>query len=126
MILIIHWITFRIVELPEFIRRSKKLLSEQEHNKLLLYLSTHPKSGYIIVGTGGMRKIRWAREGFGKSSGVRVIYYFHDKNIPLFILAVFAKNEKISLSKSERNELSNLVKHIVKNYKGNKSNELSI
>jgi len=108
-----------IVELPEFIRRSKKIFTEKEHCDLLLYLSIHPKSGDIITGTGGIRKIRWVREGIGKSGGVRVIYYFHDKNIPLFILTVFAKNEKINLSKSERNELANLVKLIVKNYKRN-------
>ena len=109
-----------IVELPEFIRRSKKLLTEKEHSNLLFHLAIHPKSGNVITGTGGIRKIRWVREGMGKSGGIRVIYYFHDMNMPLFILTVFAKNEKMNLNKSERNELANLVKLLVKNYKRKK------
>lgn len=109
-----------IVELPEFIRRSKKLLTEKEHSDLLLYLSTHPKSGDIITGTGGIRKIRWIREGMGKSSGSRVIYFFYDENMLLFIFSIFGKNEKVNLSKSERNELAKLVKVIIRNYKRNK------
>ena len=74
---VIHWITLRymltIVELPEFIRRSKKLLAESELNDLIDYLATHPTAGVLIQGTGGIRKVRWKREGTGKSSGVRVI-----------------------------------------------------
>jgi len=39
---------------------------------------------------------------------VRVIYYFHDETMPLYLLALFAKNEKADLSKAERNELAKL------------------
>ncbi|WP_307190498.1 type II toxin-antitoxin system RelE/ParE family toxin [Bathymodiolus platifrons methanotrophic gill symbiont] len=49
--------------------------------------------------TGGIRKFRWATGNKGKSGGVRVIYYFHNKSIPLFLLTVFGKNEKDNLSK---------------------------
>ncbi|MFH1633061.1 MAG: hypothetical protein ABIG63_03500 [Chloroflexota bacterium] len=63
-----------VVELSEFIHRSKKLLTEDESRNLINYLAAHPTSGVIMQGTGGIRKIRWKREGSGKSSGVRVIY----------------------------------------------------
>ena len=96
-------------ELPEFIRRVEKLLRESERQSLIAYLAEFPKSGVIMRGTGGIRKLRWAQEGGGKSGGVRVIYYFHDERIPLYLLTVFGKGEKANLSQSERNELAGLV-----------------
>lgn len=108
-----------VVELPEFIKNSKKCLTDSERGELITYLSNNPRSGKLISGTGGIRKIRWAREGIGKRGGVRVIYFYYNEIMPLFILSVFAKNDKINLSKSERNELAHLVKHLVEKYKGN-------
>ena len=106
-----------IVELPEYIRRAEHLLNEEERNRLIFYLSTHPKSGVLMQGTGGIRKLRWARGGKGKSGGVRVIYFFHDEEMPLFLLTIFGKGEKADLSPSECNELAKLVKLLVATYK---------
>jgi hypothetical protein len=78
-----------IVELPEFIRQSTKLLTESEQNKLIDYLATHPTAGVLMQRTGGIRKLRWKREGTGKSSGARIIYYFHSERYPLFLLTIF-------------------------------------
>lgn len=47
-----------------------------------------------MQGTGGVRKLRWAQEGGGKSGGVRVIYYYHSEDIPLFMLSLFGKMRK--------------------------------
>ena len=91
-----------IVELPEFLRRVGKLLGESERQSLISYVAEFPKSGVIMRGTGGIRKLRWAREGGGKSGGVRVVYYFHNEQIPLYLLTVFGKGEKSNLSPSER------------------------
>lgn len=68
--------------------------------------------------TGGIKKFRWAVQGKGKSGGVRVIYYYHNGGIPLFLLTVFGKGEKANISKSERNELSKLTSLLVKKYGG--------
>jgi hypothetical protein len=106
-----------IVELPEYIKRAEKLLSEEERDDLLYYLSSNPKTGTLMQGTGGVRKLRWASKGKGKSGGSRIIYFFYNENIPLFLLTIFSKSEKINLSKSERNELAKLVKELIKSYK---------
>ena len=66
-----------------------------------------------MEGTGGVRKLRWGRGGQGKSGGVRVIYYFHDENMPLYLLTLFAKGDKANLTKAERNELAELVDLLV-------------
>ena len=66
-----------------------------------------------MEGTRGIRKLRWGRGGRGKSGGVRVIYYFFDEEMPLYLLTLFAKNEQENLSKAERNELGKLVDVLV-------------
>ncbi len=104
-----------VAEMPEYIRRATKLLSESERDDLIDYVAASPKAGDLIQGTGGVRKLRWARSGRGKSGGVRVIYYFHSEAFPLYLLTVFGKGEKADLSQAERNELAKLVQ-VLKGY----------
>jgi len=102
-----------VVELPHFSRRARPLLVEREISSLISYLSANPQAGDIIEGTGGVRKLRWAREGMGKRGGVRVIYYFHSERIPLYLLTLFAKNESSDLTMGERNSLAALVDQLI-------------
>lgn len=102
-----------IAEVPEYIRRSEKLLTEEERRDIVDYLAANPKAGDIMEGTGGVRKLRWGRQGRGKSGGVRVIYYVHSELMPLYLLTLFAKNERANLTKAERNELAGLVDILV-------------
>ena len=103
-----------VTELPEYIRHANELLNEAERKSVIDYLAAHPRAGDIMEGTGGIRKLRWARGGKGKSGGVRIIYYYHDQRIPLYLLTVFGKNEKSNITKSERNELAKLVDVLVR------------
>lgn len=75
-------------------------------------MARNPECGEIMAGTGGVRKVRVALEGRGKSGGARVIYYFHSERLPVFALTVFAKNEKTNLSPAERNAMAAIVKAI--------------
>lgn len=77
------------------------------------YLAANPMAGAVMQGTGGVRKMRWGRQGHGKRGGVRVIYYFHSERMPLYLLTVFAKNERENLTMAERNELARLVRALV-------------
>src|ERR1700749_3851196 len=91
-----------VVETPIFVRRAQKLLSEDEHDDLIAYLASHPLEGDEIVGTGGVRKVRYAAKGKGKSGGVRVIYYFYDQDMPIYALLIYAKSERADLTPDER------------------------
>jgi mRNA-degrading endonuclease RelE of RelBE toxin-antitoxin system len=102
-----------IVELPEYLRKSGKLLNEAEQKEIVDYLADHPKAGDLLRDTGGIRKLRWSRGSRGKSGGVRIIYYFHDERMPLYLLTVFGKGEQANLDKAERNDLAKLVKILV-------------
>lgn len=104
-----------IAETPEFVRRIGKLVGDTERRALIEYLASRPKAGVLLKGTGGIRKLRWAREGSGKSGGIRVIYYFHDDRLPLYLLSVFGKNERSNISDAQRNELASLAKLLARN-----------
>ena len=91
-----------IAETAPFQRKIAALLSDEEKADLIAYLAEHPSAGVLIQGTGVIRKLRWARRGGGKSGGIRVIYYFHSDLMPLYLLAVFGKNEKANISAEEK------------------------
>ncbi len=113
-----------IAELPTYTRLADKLLSAEERQDLIDYLAEHPKAGDIMEGTGGvrkLRKLRWRRGGQGKSGGVRVIYYYHDDLMPLYLLTLFAKGDKANLTKAERNDLADLVDVLVEIWRGKTS-----
>jgi len=88
-----------------------ELLSVAERQDIVNYLAAFPKSGDLIKGTGGVRRLRWARGGRGKSGGVRVITTF--TRMPLYLLTVFSKSERADLTQAERNDLGRLVEILV-------------
>jgi hypothetical protein len=90
---------------------------EEERDNVVEHVARNPRTGVLITGTGGVRKMRWARKGMGKSGGVRIIYFFYNENIPVFLLTAFGKNEKTNLTKAECNELAKLTTLLVKSYK---------
>ncbi len=101
-----------VVELPEFQRRCSALFLDEERQEIVNYLAANPEAGKVLKDTGGIRKLRWAKGNKGKSGGARVVYYYHNELIPLFLLSVFGKNQKENLSKAERNALAKLTKTI--------------
>lgn len=107
-----------VIETPSFLRDSKKHLTDDERKELVSFLAYNPAIGDLIQGTGGVRKVRWAREGGGKSGGFRVIYFYHSPGIPLFLLNLFAKNEQTNLSQADRNALRALSAILVEEYQG--------
>jgi len=95
-----------VVETPVFLRRAEKLLTKDEHDELIAYLATDPLAGDEIVGTGGVRKVRFGAKGKGKSGGVRVIYYFYDRDMPIYALLIYGKNERADLTPEQRKSVA--------------------
>lgn len=48
-----------IVETSIYTKKITKLLSDDEYKELQNFLVQHPKSGDMIKGSGGLRKLRW-------------------------------------------------------------------
>ena len=103
-----------VVETPFFLRKAADLLEGPERSELVAFVAANPDAGEVIPETGGVRKIRWAAGGRGKRGGVRVIYCFHSDAFPLFLLTVYAKNQKANLTHAERNDLKKLIPVLVK------------
>ena len=103
-----------IVELPEFLRRAKAIMSEEERAGLVDFIAANPEAG-IALG-GGLRKLRFARPGGGKSGGYRTVYVFGGAQMPIFLVTVFAKNEKDNLGKAEQADLIALSKALIAHY----------
>jgi len=93
-------------------------LSDEERREILDYIAANPSAGVEMPGTGGARKLRFAAKGRGKSGGVRVITFYSGIEIPVFLLNVFSKSEKIDLSPAERNQLRAILSDLVEIYKG--------
>lgn len=89
-------------------------MSDEERIRIVAFLAANPEAG-IALG-GGLRKVRIAREGGGKSGGYRTLYVFGGSTMPLFLLTVFAKNEKDNLTKAELAAAVALSKQLLASY----------
>ncbi len=98
-----------VAETPNYLRKAYKLFTEAERVRIIDMLAADPVAGDLMPETGGVRKVRFARGGRGKSGGARIIYYYYSRDVPLYLIDVFGKNEKANLSKAERHELAKLV-----------------
>ena len=89
-----------VIELPEFQRRSKAVMSDREREAAIVWIAENPEVGASLGG--GLRKVRIPREGGGESVGFRTIYVFGGRRMPIFPITVFAKNEKANLTPKEQ------------------------
>lgn len=106
-----------VIETPEFLSTTRKLMSDEERTVLVDYLAYNPTAGDLIPGTGGVRKLRWGLEGRGRRGGARVVYFHHDADMPLFALTAYAKNERADLSQQDRNDFKHLTAMLVESFK---------
>ena len=105
-----------IVETPEFLSATRKLLNEEERIILVDYPAHNPNAGELIPATGGVRNLRWALAGRGKRGGARVIYFYHNADLPLFLRTAFAKNVQENISQAARVDYRRLTRLLVENY----------
>jgi len=96
-----------VVETPSYLADAERLFSPDERAAVVDRLAADPRCGVVIPGSGGIRK-------------VRIIYLFSGESLPVFVLTVFAKNEKANLSSAERNALAKLVTDMIEGYRRQK------
>ncbi len=90
-----------VVETPMFSARAASVWSEQDHEDFVSHIAGNRLAGAVVPGSGGIRKIRWSREGSGKRGGVRVIYFYQTKSQQIWLLKMYAKNEKENIPAHE-------------------------
>ncbi len=108
-----------VVETPGYLKTAEVLFSPAERDQIVVMVAANPECGEVIQGTGGYRKVRVARGGMGKRGGARVIYILRSEAFPIFLISVYAKNEKENLTMRERNLLAKHADEIFAKYRGN-------
>ena len=107
-----------VVELPGFAAAIREAgLSEIEARRIVDRIAAAPAGGDLIPGTGGARKLRFAGRGKGKSGGYRVITFYSGPEVPVFLITLFAKGEKVDLTQGERNAIKRELALLVEDYR---------
>lgn len=106
-----------VVEIDPFPARAKKVWSDDERNEFIDFIARNPVAGDEIPRTGGIRKVRWSRKGIGKRGGIRVVYFFSDENVPVFLLTVYAKSREEGLTPSQKRAAVKLAKALKVQYR---------
>lgn len=106
-----------LVPIGTFEAKARKLLGADGFEDMLEVLAKAPKKGGVIQGTGGLRKVRIARPGRGKSGGTRVVYYYHNKNKPILLLLIYAKAKQENLTAAQKALLKKHVDAIIDGFR---------
>jgi len=114
---VVYGLMQTVVETPPLSRRCGAAAREDERTVIVDTVANDPRCGVVIPGTGGVRKLRVAASGRGKRGGARVIYLLGGLDAPIFLLAIFAKNEKSDLAQRERSTLSKLSAAILEDFR---------
>jgi hypothetical protein len=105
-----------VVETRSYLADAAKILTEVERMALIDRLAADPECGDLIPEGGGIRKLRIGVGGRGKRGGARVIYYYHSRRVPVFLLALFAKNEQADMTRKQLHDYARVAKAIAKEY----------
>ena len=99
------------IETSAFTRYLPDYLSDEDYQALQSYLMQKPDAGAIVRGSGGIRKVRWAPVGKGKSGGVRVIYYWKRPDHEIWMLTIYSKSERPSIPSHVLKQIAEAIDH---------------
>jgi hypothetical protein len=94
-----------VVESPIFQRLWPRYWDEDERGEFASFIASNPAAGAVMRGSGGVRKVRWAREGTGQSAGVRIVYLTRNELGEVYLLTLYAKSERSSISAATLKEI---------------------
>lgn len=91
-----------IAELPQFIRDAERMgLSAEEQRVIVDEIAANPLKGDEVRGSGGLRKVRFAGRGKGKSGGYRVLTAYFGIDVPVYLVAILSKGERSNFTAAE-------------------------
>jgi hypothetical protein len=96
---------FTVVETALFQKQWPLYWSEDERGEFAAFIAANPEAGVVVRDSGGIRKVRWKRQGSGKSGGVRVIYFTRNELEELVLLTLYAKSETDNLTGAALKEI---------------------
>ena len=105
-----------IVETASYLSSAKGVLSDEDRVAVIDMIAADPTCGDLIVGGGGVRKVRFALGNRGKSGGARIIYLHHGDDYPVFLFVAYAKSVRTNLTKAQTLALAAAAKRIIDTY----------
>lgn len=102
---------YTVIETEIFVRAASGIWTEAERASFINWLAINPEAGDVIPGSGGCRKIRWARAGMGKRGGARVIYFNRLEQGEIWLLMVYVKAKFDNLPASFLSQLREAIEH---------------
>jgi hypothetical protein len=110
-------IPLKVEALRSFQREARKILSEKAYRELLSAAAQFRELAPVIIGTSGLRKMRWPLENNkGKRSGARVLYYYGGDHMPIYLIAFYAKASKKDISPAEKKAIKKLIEAVNAEY----------
>ena len=96
----------------DFERNRERYLDDDAYTRLQECLLLDPEAGVLIVGAGGLRKLRFrdVRRSKGKRGGLRVIYYYWTGKAEFWLFTVYDKDELDDLTPTQRDALRQQLK----------------
>ena len=101
-----------VAETPLFMRQAADVWTDEERLAFVDFIARNPEAGDVIPETGGVRKVRWSRQGSGKRGGVRVIYFYYRADVPIYLLMVYAKARREDLAPEAKRAVQALAARI--------------
>ena len=92
---------YTVIETPVYSHKIGAILTAEEREAVAAFISANPMSGSVVRGSGGVRKVRWAQQGKGKSGGARIIYYNRLANSEIWLLTIYAKRDRSTIPAHE-------------------------
>ena len=105
-----------VVEMPGFSRDADRLLSEDERQEMTSCLACHPFAGDAVDGVACVWVFRWPPGNRVQKRSFRVVYFFRDLNTPVYLLALYEKGERLSITRQDKEDMVKLAKEIVESY----------
>jgi len=97
------------IETRLFTKLLPNYLSDEEYRGLQSYLLQKPDAGDIVRGSGGVRKVRWAKAGQGKSGGLRAIYYWKKSDHEIWMLTLYSKSERATIAGHQLKQIAEAI-----------------
>jgi hypothetical protein len=102
---------YTVIETPVYANKVGGILTEDERDAFAAFVAANPTAGSVVRGSGGVRKVRWAQRGRGKSGGARVIYFNRLADGEIWLLTIYAKGERSRIPAHELKQIREAIDH---------------
>ncbi|CAL7963112.1 putative transcriptional regulator [Gammaproteobacteria bacterium] len=92
------------------------MISDDKLREFIDWIVSNPDAGAVIVGTGGIRKVRWqtGKDNKGKSGGVRILYYYDSDDYVILLITLYRKSDKENIDAGEKAYLKKILPELLR------------